>query len=116
MPEMRFDVRWPNGKTTRCYSPSSVVRELLQEQSYPLFEFVERARAALNIGAERVRVKFGFYCSAASEQLTQIEGLAREFSRDAEVVVTGLYAAGEAMPAVAEPNKSLDESAREVNQ
>lgn len=27
MPEMYFDVRWPDGPTQRCYSPSTIVRD-----------------------------------------------------------------------------------------
>lgn len=92
MPEMKFDVRWPDGKTTRCYSPSLVVTELLQQKDYPLFEFLERARAGLNIGSERVRQKFGVYCSAAMDQLAEIEETAKRFGRDDSLRVVGLYA------------------------
>lgn len=78
MPEIRFDIRWPDGTLERCYSPSLVVRELLPSgQPLPIFEFMERARAALNIGAERVRRKYGFSCSAALDQLAALERRAR---------------------------------------
>lgn len=73
MPEIRFDVRWPDGTLERCYSPSLVVRELLPTGPLPVFEFLERARAALHIGAERVRLKYGFSCSAALDQLAALE-------------------------------------------
>jgi uncharacterized repeat protein (TIGR04042 family) len=74
MPEIRFDIRWPDGTLERCYSPSLVVRELLPEgEILPVFEFMERARAALNIGAERVRLKYGYSCSAALDQLAALE-------------------------------------------
>jgi uncharacterized repeat protein (TIGR04042 family) len=78
MPEIRFDIRWPDGTLERCYSPSLVVRELLPEGAkLPVFEFMERARAALNIGAERVRLKYGYSCSAALDQLAALEVRAR---------------------------------------
>jgi uncharacterized repeat protein (TIGR04042 family) len=65
-----------------------VVKELLNEGTvYPLFEFMARARAALTIGAERVRVKYGFYCSAAHDQLGQLEQLTAAFDPDAQVEV-----------------------------
>jgi len=73
MPEIRFDVRWPDGTLERCYSPSLVVRELLPPGKLPVFEFMERVRAALHIGAERVRLKYGFSCSAALDQLAALE-------------------------------------------
>lgn len=73
MPEIRFDIRWPDGTLERCYSPSLVVRELLPAGQLPAFEFMARARAALHIGAERVRLKYGFSCSAALDQLAALE-------------------------------------------
>ena len=77
MPEIRFDIRWPDGTLERCYSPSLVVQELLPKGPLPVFEFMERARAALQIGAERVRLKYGFSCSAALDQLAALERRAR---------------------------------------
>ena len=94
MPEMKFDVRWPDGKVTRCYSPSLVVCELLEKGDYPVFEFMERVRAALNIGAERVRLKFGFYCSAAMDQLQELEVAAGGYEKTDALSVLALYPDG----------------------
>ncbi len=89
MPEMRFHVRWPDGEDSRCYSPSLVVREyLVVGGRYPLADFVERSRTMLNIGSERVRAKYGFACSAALDQLRELEQRAERFSPTDEVVVT----------------------------
>jgi uncharacterized repeat protein (TIGR04042 family) len=98
MPEMKFDIRWPNGDVTRCYSPSLVVTELLATREYPLFELLARVRAGLTIGAERVRLKYGYYCSAALDQLEQIERTAEGFAPESTVTVLGLYPAGESPP------------------
>ena len=88
MPELRFQVRLPDGREQSCYSPSLVVKELLSEDTaYPVFEFMARVRAALTIGAERVRVKYGFYCSAAHDQLGQLERTLARFDPDAQVRV-----------------------------
>jgi uncharacterized repeat protein (TIGR04042 family) len=85
---MRFRVRFPDGREHSCYSPSLVVKELLSEGAvYPVFEFMARVRAALTIGAERVRVKYGFYCSAAHDQLSQLEQVSARFDPDANVEV-----------------------------
>lgn len=80
MPEMRFVVRWPDEKVSSCYSPSQVVRDYLTEgESYAIEDFVERCRTSLTIASERVKQKYGFYCTAASSQLAEIEAIARTF-------------------------------------
>src|SRR4051812_45341501 len=74
MPELYFRVTWPDGRRERCYSPSHIIEEHLEAgASYPVDEFVSRVRTALHIAAERVRAKYGFYCSAAMDQLAAIE-------------------------------------------
>lgn len=81
MPEMYFDVTWPSGQRERCYSPSLVIEEhLAAGQSYAVDDFVARARTALEIAAERVRQKYGFYCSAARDQLARIEATAERLT------------------------------------
>lgn len=93
MPVTHFHVRWPDDSETRCYSPSSVVREhLVPGQRYPLTEFLRRAREALGMASERVRAKYGFACSQAMDQLAEIEHIAARFApsadgADAEVTV-----------------------------
>jgi uncharacterized repeat protein (TIGR04042 family) len=88
MPEMHFVVRWPDGSEMRCYSPSLVVREHLEVgQHYPLSEFVERSRTILNTASERVKAKYGFYCTAAMEQLAAIESRAAGADPRAAVAV-----------------------------
>jgi uncharacterized repeat protein (TIGR04042 family) len=77
MPEMHFTVRWPEGDDMRCYSPSLVVREHLEVgRAYPLAEFTARCRTLLERASERVRVRYGFACSAALDQLAAIESRA----------------------------------------
>jgi uncharacterized repeat protein (TIGR04042 family) len=81
VPEMRFVVRWPDDATTSCYSPSLVVRELLDVgAAYPLGEFLTRARRALTIASERVRQRYGSPCSRALLQLREIEERAECFA------------------------------------
>ena len=78
MPEMRFHVRWPDGRREACYSPSLVVRDFLTPgESYALDDFVGKARTALTIASDRVREKYGFGCSAAMDQLARIEAAAK---------------------------------------
>jgi uncharacterized repeat protein (TIGR04042 family) len=90
MPEMHFTVRWPDGSEMRCYSPSLVVREHLEVgHSYTVADFLVRSRAALQIGSERVKAKYGFYCTAAMDQLAEIEARAASDDPGAAVAVVG---------------------------
>jgi uncharacterized repeat protein (TIGR04042 family) len=92
MPEMHFSVRWPDNSTSDCYSPSLVIKDYLEVgQSYSVPDFVERSRTALNIASERVREKYGYACSSAIDQLSQIERTADRFNAadGAQVVVEG---------------------------
>ena len=78
MPEMHFQVRWPDGAVEICYSPSLVIKEhLTVGEVYALPDFVQRSRTALMIGSERVREKYGVPCSRAMSQLASIEAAAR---------------------------------------
>jgi len=80
MPEMYFDVRWPDGLTQRCYSPSTIVEDYFTPgAAYELAEFVERSRTALGIAGDRVREKFGFFCTGASDQVARIERTAAAY-------------------------------------
>jgi uncharacterized repeat protein (TIGR04042 family) len=81
MPEMRFIVRWPDGEIERCYSPSTVVRDALEPgRDYPVSEFLESARAALEVANERVRARFGMGCAQAVNQITLLESRAADFA------------------------------------
>ncbi|MGW3622941.1 MSMEG_0570 family nitrogen starvation response protein [Streptomyces sp. NPDC000880] len=89
MPEMYFRVRWPDGEIQRCYSPSTVVEDYLEAgTTYSVADFVERSRQALGIASERVREKFGFACTGASDQLALIEGAAAAYITVAQAHVT----------------------------
>lgn len=88
MPEMHFTVRWPDDTVSDCYSPSLVIREhMAVGGSYPVADFVERSRTALNIASERVRAKYGYACSSAMDQLQQIEALAERFDTNPDARV-----------------------------
>ncbi|NIY72334.1 MSMEG_0570 family nitrogen starvation response protein [Marivivens donghaensis] len=74
MPETTWTVRWPDGSEEALYSPSSVVAELFTPgESYPLDDFLTRARIAMERASGRVAKKYGFACSSAMAQLDAIE-------------------------------------------
>lgn len=92
MPEMWFKVGWPDGSSSVCYSPSTVIeRHLAQGQRFTMRAFLEVARPALDAAARRVEAKFGYRCSSADEQLNEIEETARKIGFDAPGEVTILY-------------------------
>ena len=90
MPEMHFDICWPDGVRETCYSPSLVIKDYLEPgETYPVTGFLERSRAALSIASDRVKAKYGMPCSRALGQLAQIERVARRFADvpDARITV-----------------------------
>ena len=90
MPEMTFVVQWPGGRTQSCYSPSLVMHDYLEVGTrYSTTEFVRLAAEALNEASERVRAKYGVYCTSAMAQLDEIEAVAR-ISEPGEVLVLSM--------------------------
>jgi uncharacterized repeat protein (TIGR04042 family) len=88
MPEMIFDIRWPDNSAEACYSPSLVVREhLAVGAAYPLPEFLGRCRTALQIASDRVQAKYGVPCSRAAAQLALLEARAAGFADAPDPVV-----------------------------
>jgi putative flavoprotein involved in K+ transport len=83
MPEMHFLVEWPDGQRDTCYSPSYVIEEHLSVgESYETGDFMGRVRAALGIASERVRVRYGFVCTSALDQLAALEEKAESLTED----------------------------------
>ena len=88
---MHFHVRWPDASESRCYSPSLVVKDYLQPgATYPLADFLDKSRTALRIASDRVEAKYGFACSAALDQLAQIEHTAARFAGRPQAAVAVL--------------------------
>ncbi len=92
MPEMTVSVRWPDGSTSRLYSPSLVMHDHLDVgASYPVAEFTERATTALGIASDRVLAKFGFRCTSAAATVEQIERETAPFSPTDPVEVLAMH-------------------------
>ncbi len=89
MPEMNFVIRWPDDTTETCYSPSLIIKDYFAPgESYPLADFVDRARTALNIGSERVGEKYGMACGHALSQIVDIEQRSADFIGKSDALVT----------------------------
>jgi len=88
MPEMRFIVRWPDGRRESCYSPSLVIRDYFREgDAYARDDFLDLARQALTVASERVRAKYGYPCSLALGQLARIETAAGAYAPETYVTL-----------------------------
>ncbi len=73
MPEVHFQIRWPDGRTEDAYSPSTVILDHLEAGArYPLADFVARSEVALFAASERVRQRHGFVCTRALSQLDRL--------------------------------------------
>lgn len=80
MPEIRFQIQWPDGTSEDCYSPSLVVKQYFTpDQEYSLEDFVARAQTALEIASDRVLAKYGMPCSLAIGQIRRIEASAARY-------------------------------------
>lgn len=81
MPEIRFQIQWPDGSQETCYSPSLVVKDYFTPNSdYDLDDFVQRSRTALKIASDRVQAKYGSPCGLALGQLQEIEIKSAQYS------------------------------------
>ncbi|MGA9871048.1 MAG: MSMEG_0570 family nitrogen starvation response protein [Rhodococcus sp. (in: high G+C Gram-positive bacteria)] len=80
MPEMRFQVQWPDGREQDCYSPSLVMHDYLEPGAeYPVEEFVERTSKALTVAGDRVLAKFGMRCTSAAQQMEEIHRVGADY-------------------------------------
>ena len=94
MPEMHFQVRWPDGAETICYSPSLIIRDFFSAgQAYELQDFVDRSIAALNIASDRVLAKYGVTCTRALAQRDDITRRGTHFT-GGHVTVLALHEIG----------------------
>jgi uncharacterized repeat protein (TIGR04042 family) len=91
MAEMTFDVRWPDGSTASCYSPSLVMHDHLEVgRRYRVADFVDRSSRALQEASDRVRARYGMGCASAVQQEAEIRQMARFFDADGEVEVLAM--------------------------
>jgi uncharacterized repeat protein (TIGR04042 family) len=81
MPEIRFQIAWPDGQTEICYSPSLIVQEYFEAGvTYGLADFITRSRTALTIASDRVKAKYGRPCGLAIGQLQTLEQRSMDYA------------------------------------
>lgn len=83
MPEVVFQIEWPDGTVTRSYSPSTVVAHYFHEgMTMMVSELVAMSSEALERARDRVERRFGFRCSSAAAELELIRSRAAGFRGD----------------------------------
>ena len=91
MPELIFEVQWPDGRRQRSYSPSLVMHDYLASGAdYTVADFVDRSAQALQQASDRVRAKFGFACTSAAATRAEIDSVAARFPSEATVRVVSM--------------------------
>lgn len=91
MPEMTMTVRWPDGRIEEHYSPSLVLHDHLRPGiTYTIEDFAWRAQVALAEASERVRAKYGLYCTSAAESAHRIRELAAAYTPGSGVEVLAM--------------------------
>jgi uncharacterized repeat protein (TIGR04042 family) len=91
VPEATFRVRWPDGSTDACYSPSLVVHDhLAPGADYPVADFSARVAAAMDEASERVRARYGTACTSAAATAAGVRSRAAAFPAGGTVRVLSI--------------------------
>lgn len=89
---MTFSVRWPDGRTQDCYSPSLVVHDHLEPGvRYRVDDFTARSTHALGLASERVRAAYGMACTSAAATVAQIRDSAAAYGPQEVVEVLRMH-------------------------
>lgn len=88
MPEVRFELEWPDGQSSMLYSPSTVIFEYLKPgDSVQVSELESLGVKALRAASERVRARYGFACTRTDEEEAQLRQWVARYSPDQAVRV-----------------------------
>ena len=89
MPEVRFQLEWPDGQSSTLYSPSTVILDYFRTgDSLLVSELEARGVEALRAASERVRARFGFACTRADEEESLLRQWVSRYSSNDTVHVT----------------------------
>ena len=88
MPEVRFQLEWPDGQSSTLYSPSTVILEYLKPgDSFRVSELESLAVRALRAASERVSARYGFACTRTDEEESQLRQWIARYKPDQNVRV-----------------------------
>ena len=90
MPEVRFQLEWPDGQSSTLYSPSTVILDYLRPGDSLLILNLKCAELRLSVLlSERVRARYGFACTRTDEEESQLRQWVSRYSSDDTVRVLG---------------------------
>ena len=90
MPEVRFQLEWPDGQSSTLYSPSTVILDYFKSgESLSVSELESRGIEALRAASERVRARYGFACTRTDEEESKLRKLISRYGSDDTVRVSG---------------------------
>ena len=90
MPEVRFQLEWPDGQSSTLYSPSTVIFDYFKPgDSLLVSELEERGVEALRAASERVRARYGFACTRTNEEESRLCQWVSRYNSDDTVRVLG---------------------------
>lgn len=90
MPEVRFQLEWPDGQSSTLYSPSTVILDYFRPgDSLSVSELEARGVEALRAASERVRARYGFACTRTDEEESLLRQWVSRYKSDDTVRVTG---------------------------
>ena len=89
MPEVRFQLEWPDGQSSTLYSPSTVILQYLKAgDSFCVSEFESLGVKALRAASERVRARYGFACTRTDEEEVRLRQWISRYGSSDTVRVT----------------------------
>ena len=92
VPEVFFEIEWPDKKVSTHYSPSRIVGEYFQKgQRLTVEDLVRTSSKALQHASERVEARYGFTCAGARESLDEILGIASAYESTTTVTILDLH-------------------------
>ena len=90
MPEVRFQLEWPDGQSSTLYSPSTVILDYFRPgDSLSVSELEARGVEALRAASERVRARYGFACTRTDEEESLLRQWVSRYKSDDTVRITG---------------------------
>jgi len=89
MPEVRFQLNWPDGQSSTLYSPSTVILDYFKPgDSLLASELESRGIEALRAASERVRARYGFACTRTDEEEARLRQWISRYGSSDTVRVT----------------------------
>lgn len=91
MPVTYVHIEWPDHKTDKVYSPSSVIKEYFKSGEYLSIEkFLATCTKGLLEANERVRQKFGYACMSTMAESERIHILCQDYDASKKVKVVSI--------------------------